>query len=174
VIGVAENDRPKRKPLRLPEYDYRQNGVYYITICVENHRNLLRDVGAIINRPIAKPVLSAYGLIVDKHIGGIPYYYPEVLVDKYVIMPNHIHLLLQIHRSGGDGGRLIIAPTISKIVQQLKSAVTKEIDNSIWQKSFYDHIIRDDDDYLTRWKYIDDNPVKWAEDEYYRNQEEET
>lgn len=159
---------PKRKNLRLKEYDYSQNGAYFITICVANRRCLLWNVGTIINRPLAETDFSEYGLCVAQHIKDIPVFYPELNVDKYVIMPNHIHMILSIDTSVENGGRLIIAPTnISNVVKQLKSAVTKDIGISIWQKSFFDHIIRNEQDYLAIWQYIDDNPLKWQEDEFY-------
>ncbi len=77
-------------------------------------------------------------------------------------MPNHIHLLLQIHSD--DDGRSMIAPTISSVLRQVKGKASKQAGCVIWQKSFYDHIIRGDKDYLDIWNYIDGNPSKWAED----------
>ena len=64
----------------------------------------------------------------------------------------------------------MIAPTVSRIIKQFKAYTTKQSGTAIWQKGFYDHIIRDEQDYLIRAKYIDDNPAKWAEDEYYKAQ----
>jgi len=86
------------------------------------------------------------------------------MVDKYVIMPNHIHLILLI---SDDHGRAMRAPTISTVVNQLKGYVSKQIGYSIWQKLFHDHIIRNNADYLDIWKYIDENPVRWHEDCFY-------
>lgn len=88
--------------------------------------------------------------------------YENVFVDNYVIMPNHIHLIIRI-----ESGRTQFAPTIGRIIKQFKGSITKQIGKSIWQKSFYDHIIRDDYDYQTKWQYIDENPGKWLEDELY-------
>jgi len=86
-------------------------------------------------------------------------------VDKYVIMPNHIHLILKIERN--INGRIISAPTISTVVGQMKRKISKLVGFDIWQKSFYDHIIRNQHDYQQIWKYIDDNPLKWELDKYY-------
>ena len=99
-------------------------------------------------------------------ICGISSHYPAVSVDHYVIMPNHIHLLLQIHSD--ESGRAMPAPTISVVVQQLKGVVTKQIGHSIWQKLFHDHVIRNETDYLKIWQYIDTNPSKWEEDCFYQ------
>ena len=69
------------------------------------------------------------------------------------------------------GGRALRAPTVSRIVRAWKETVTKMLGEAIWQKSFYDHIIRDENDYLRIWTYIHTNPAKWAEDTYYIAQE---
>ncbi|UOO37521.1 transposase [Oscillospiraceae bacterium CM] len=157
----------KRKKLRLPEHDYAQNGMYFITMCTKDRQNLFWDVGAIINRPQDIPTLSDYGIIAEKTLFEIPKRYPHVRVDKYVIMPNHIHLILHLDNTDLDGGRIIFAPTtVSKIIQQYKSTVTKEIGMPLWQKSYYEHIIRNEKDYNDIWQYIHTNPEKWHEDKY--------
>lgn len=155
---------PKRKKNRLESYDYAASGMYFITICTENRKCILSrvTVGAIINRP-PEIALTSIGQCVKDVLLSIPAHYPSVSVDRYAIMPNHVHLLLRIE----NDGRLIIAPTVSRIVKQFKQRTTKQIGTVIWQKGFYDHIIRDERDYLIRAKYIEENPAKWAEDEYY-------
>ena len=80
-------------------------------------------------------------------------------------MPNHVHLLLQI--SSEVNGRTLFAPTVDRVIKQTKGVITKQIGFSIWQKSFHDHVIRDEQDYLKIWNYIDTNPAKWQEDKYY-------
>ena len=154
----------ERKQIRLKDYEYLNNGVYFITICTKDKKCLLGSVGATIGRQV-QMVLSKYGHIVDNVILDIPNHYKNVFVDKYVIMPNHIHIILFIRN---DEGRAMHAPTISRIIQQLKGIVTKQVGYSIWQKLFYDHIIRNEHDYQQIWKYIDDNPIKWTLDKYYK------
>jgi len=165
------NDLPQRKNIRLTGYDYSQNGAYFVTVCVKDKHELLGKmeniapdlVGAIINRP--QICLSACGTIVVKAIENISKYYPQILVDKHIVMPNHIHLILFI---GLNHGRLLIAPTsISVAIQQFKRYITKQIAYSIWQRSYYDRIIRNDVEYQNIWRYIDESPDKWSEDEYY-------
>ena len=90
---------------------------------------------------------------------------PYISIDSYTVMPNHIHLLLQINAD--ENGRAMLAPTISAVVQQMKGYVTKQIGHSIWQKLFHDHVVRGERDYLKIWEYIDSNPIKWAEDCFY-------
>ena len=158
-------DAPNRKPTRLPDFSYNTPGAYFITICLKDRKPILWEtVGASIARPQA-PVLSAYGKIIDAAIQNIPDHYPSITVDNYVIMPNHIHLLLQIHTD--PDGRAMLAPTISVVVQQLKGYITKKIGHSIWQKLFHDHVIRNQRDYLKIWEYIDGNPSKWEDDCFY-------
>ena len=159
---------PNRKPNRLSWYDYSTPGAYFITICTENRKSLLWDtVGASIARP-KTPQLSAYGRIVDQAIRNIPVRYPAVSLDHYVIMPNHIHLLLQICTD--ESGRAMLAPTISRVVQQLKGTITKQIGFVIFQKLFHDHVIRGESDYLKIWEYINNNPARWEEDCFYTNE----
>ena len=159
---------PKRRPNRLPDFDYSTPGAYFITICTENRKCMLWDtVGASIARPNNVP-LSAYGKIVKQAICDIPLHYPAVSIDNYTVMPNHIHLLLQINTDAD--GRPMVAPTISTVVQQMKGVVTKQIGHSIWQKLFYDHVIRGERDYLKIWEYIENNPAKWKEDCFYKEE----
>ena len=90
--------------------------------------------------------------------------YSAVEIVNYVIMPNHIHMILSI---GNDDGRTRFTPTVPRIIKRFKCSITKKLGFSIWQKSFHDHIIRDEAEYLRIWQYIDENPVKWDEDCYH-------
>jgi len=85
-------------------------------------------------------------------------------MDKYVIMPNHMHMIIVLHPGNGPAK---LAPTISRIIQQFKGSISKQVGFSIWQKSFYDHIIRNDQEYEKIYDYIETNPLKWEEDKYY-------
>lgn len=153
----------QRKKNRLVSYDYSSNGAYFVTICAKDRKNLFWAVGASSARP-NEIALSDIGLIVERAIQSIPIHYPQVSVDHYVIMPNHVHLLLQIYE---DERRAMLAPTVSRVIQQMKGYVSKRVGTGIWQKSFYDEIARNEQDYLAYWNYIEGNPLKWAEDEYY-------
>ncbi len=187
----------ERKRNRLKSYDYSSAGMYFITICTAQRRNYFwavtdinLDVGATIGRPqnadnpssnagacIARPQpiveysspqdvkLSDYGKIVDEAINNIPNIYPALTVEKYVIMPDHIHLLL--HICADEYGRPMVTPTISRVVQQMKGYVTKRLGVSVWQKLFFDHVIRNRRDYEEHVKYIYNNPRHWYLDELY-------
>lgn len=168
---------PKRKQLRLSAYPYQQAGTYFVTICVDKRRRILwqTPVGAHSVRPEglqAAQVLSSTGMVVDHTIRQIPEHYQTVSVEKYVIMPNHVHLLLFLHpaENSQGSGRTLCAPTLSRVIKHLKESVTKQLGRPIWQKSYYDHIIRNEGDFLQVWQYIDGNPAKWLEDPYYVNE----
>ena len=93
---------------------------------------------------------------------------PNLKVDKYAIMPNHIYLLLKIENSNGTSWAP--SPTNNKIslaVSALKRFANKEIGHNVFQRSFYDHVIRDQNDYREIWEYIDNNPARWRDDEFY-------
>ena len=156
---------PKRKQNRLTEYDYSTPNAYFITVCTQNRRNLFwKNVGAVIGRPENIP-LSDLGLVVKQAILDIPKHYAAVTVDHWVVMPNHIHLLLQIHTDAD--GRPMTAPTIQWVVNQMKGIVSKKAGFSVWQKGFYDHVVRNQRDYLDILNYIEGNPGKWEEDVLY-------
>ena len=140
---------PKRKPLRLKGYDYSSNGAYFLTICTTNRRSILSEIVAD-DQGGAEVKLTDYGMVAESFIKSIPG------IDKYVIMPNHIHMI--IIQSNGKG--------IENEVRSFKTLVTKRIGEKIWQNSYYDHVIRDSEDYLIKAKYIEDNPARWHEDEY--------
>ena len=159
---MKEKELPKRKQNRISGYDYSTPNAYFITVCTRNRKNLFwKNVGAVIGRP-EDVCLSSYGEIAKNAIEGIPNYYSAVCVEKYVIMPNHVHMLLRI-KSDIDG-RPMTAPTIAMVVNQTKGAVTKKAGFSVWQKGFHDHVIRCEEDFLNIWQYIEGNPLKWAED----------
>jgi REP element-mobilizing transposase RayT len=156
---MSVENKNTRKQYRLPNYDYSQNGAYFITICIKNKQPILSKI--VVGTSSARPKLvqlTKIGAIVDKGIRGINQHYENVFVDNYVIMPNHIHLLIRIQN---DNAQITPVPTISRIIQQFKGYVTKQVGKPIWQEKSYDHVIRDDYDYMVRYQYIDDNPAKW-------------
>lgn len=155
-------------PNRLSHFDYSQPGYYFITICTKNHHSILRRGAQCAPAPL--PPLTSAGLAAERFLLEIPVHYPMISVDHYVVMPNHVHLILVITAGHiGTDGRTMCAPTVSRVVRGWKEAVTKQIGVSIWQKSFHDHIIRNKTDYLRIWNYIDTNPAKWREDCYYND-----
>ena len=158
----------KRKPTRLKDFDYSTNGAYFITICTEKRVNILSQI---VGEGSPLPQLSGFGNVADRWIKKISEKYNEITLDNYVIMPNHIHLLLSV---SSTDGRENPSPTIQEVIGWLKYQITKEINNGrnqtgtkIFQRSFFDHIIRNDTDYMEIYNYICENPVKWNVDKLY-------
>ena len=153
---------PTRKPMRLPEYDYSSPGAYFVTVCTANRRCILSDitVGAdALGGPRLQ--LTDVGKIVEKYILTTERM-PGFHVEKYVIMPNHIHMILRID----NGPPRASAPTVSDAVGAIKRLVSRRLGQDIWQRSFHEHVIRNENDYREIGEYIDANPSKWADDCY--------
>jgi REP element-mobilizing transposase RayT len=159
---------PVRKPNRLEKYDYGQPGAYFLTICTDGHRQLFGAIALGSGRLQAAPTslmqLSSLGKIVEAEIMRLSSVYAGVYVDRYVIMPNHVHMIVVIRN---DSGRSQTAPTVSRIIQQWKGAATKKAGRTIWQKSYHDHIIRNSDDHKRIADYIQNNPATWEADKYF-------
>ena len=163
-----EKATQRRKATHLPSFDYSENHRYFVTICTHKRQYLLS--GIIVGEGLAPPAikLSVYGMIVERQLFQLEKRYPSVYVENYAIMPNHIHIILRLENEGGASP----SPTLHDIICTLKSLVTREcrqigFSNSFWQRSYYEHIIRNEKDYRAVWEYIDNNPARWAEDEYY-------
>ena len=166
---------PKRKSLRLKEYDYSQNGCYFVTVCVKDKRHLLAHykskeeiVGAGLRaRPQDAIVLTPLGYEVEKTIGYINTHYKDIDIENAIVMPNHIHLLITIDNiearyTGGHGD-----PPLQDVIRNLKSYTTKkyweltgEKNDVLWQRGFVDHIIRNQTDFEYHWNYIEYNALK--------------
>ena len=155
----------RRKNQRLADYDYSQPGAYFVTVCTKDKACILSTIVGVDAHIDPYLRLTKTGEIVEKYLRTIPG------VGEYVIMPNHVHMML--HISADDplqGPMWASAPTqasIPSLIRSWKTLTTKEIGKSIWQRSYYDHIIRDDEDYYCRIRYIEENPKKWFYDDYY-------
>jgi REP element-mobilizing transposase RayT len=111
--------------------------------------------------------LSQIGIIAEQQLLRLEERFPDISIDKYVIMPNHIHILLSINRLAAGASP---CPTLSDVICAFKSLTTRICrEGEIFQASFYDHIVRDNNDYLAVWQYIDNNPHKWELDKYYQS-----
>ena len=136
-----------------------------MTICTKDHAHLFGSISrGELCSPVCQTHLSPIGEIVESEIEKLSATYDMAYVNLYVIMPNHVHMIIVIRH---NNGRTQFAPTLSRIIKQWKGAITKRIGRPIWQKSFYDRIIRNEGDYLRIAEYIETNPAKWQEDEYY-------
>lgn len=148
-----------RKRIRLPGFDYSTPSTYFVTVCTKDRKPVFwEDVAADTIRQDTQ-LLSGIGRIAEQAVNQIPQYYPGVAVDKYAIMPDHIHAILRIETD--SQGQKVSNATISTVVGQMKRWVTKRIGMSVWQKSFIDRVIRNEQEYLAIWEYIDNNPRKF-------------
>ena len=170
------NEPPKRKPLRLGIHDYNAPGAYFITICTHNRKQILsRIVGDQIGEdPIResdrKPVsiLTKCGKIAEEILNRLPQK-TGITVERFVIMPNHIHMILIVPE---EAPPLTGRSLISRAVGYFKMNTTKEIrrlygNEIIWQRGYHDHIIRNAKDHEEILHYIDSNPAKWQFDCFF-------
>jgi len=171
-----QKELPVRKNIRLQGYDYSSNGAYFITFCVENGHEML---GKIVGRGIPDAPciieLTEYGTNLCNIIDFVNKNFTNIIIDKYVIMPNHAHMIVLINKNDsipeeGDGASGKPRPTnalIPKLLSSIKRYANKLAGFNMWQDSYHDRIIRNEDEYHIRWNYIEDNPAKWAEDEFF-------
>ena len=166
-----EKELPKRKHPRLDNYDYSSAGAYFITICTQNRRCVL---SRIVGRGLAPAETigieyTVFGEIAEKQLFLQENRYPYLSVDKYVIMPNHIHAIMILN---GETAGASPRPTLTDIVCTYKSLTTRECKKNgfrekLFQTSFYEHIIRSREDYEEIVKYIYETPIRWYYDELY-------
>ncbi len=152
---------PQRKSIRIYDYDYSTPGAYFITICTANREKAFWSARRGELCSPANIPLSGTGKLVDREIQKLNSVYYAVRVDKYCIMPDHVHILLLI--DSDTDGQPQVAPTVSRIIKQFKGSITKQIGRSIWQRSFYEHIVRTQQDYAEIWEYIENNPLKYLQ-----------
>lgn len=166
----------RRASIRLPHHDYTAPGFYFVTICTRDMRCYLGDVK---NDEVE---LSEIGQIVEEEWLKTKEIRPNVCLDEWGIMPNHIHVIIQIlETSRQDVSQLaqdvcgkLVANSLGSIIGQFKSKCTKRIwaqgfSPFAWQPRFYDHIIRNEKSLGEIRKYINQNPFKWNKDEYNPN-----
>lgn len=162
-------NEPRRKSRRLNNYDYGQNGYYFVTVCTHKRRRILSEIVVGQGLAPAEVKLTDMGKIAEEQLLDLENRYKGIKIEKYVIMPNHIHAVIVIDNTAAGASP---CPTLSAVVGTFKSLATRicrqnyEIDR-VFQESFYDHIIRNEKDFLAVYQYIETNPLKWENDEYY-------
>ena len=165
-----------RKSTRLLKYNYSEKGAYFITICTHNRKNILSEIVSVGDGvlDVPKNKLTLIGKVADQQLNNFNNFYSNITIDKYVIMPNHIHLLIQITSDSVSGSSRTPTPTnmeIPRFVSTFKRFCNQEYDKNIWQRSFHDHIIRNQKDYDRIWNYIETNPYKWEQDCFYKKED---
>lgn len=159
----------ERKAIRLKGFDYNDPGWYFLTICTKGKIKLLCDIvgTGLLDGPQVQ--LTDYGVVADQQLRLMADFYENMKLERYTIMPNHVHLLLRLlETENGPSGRPV--PTnsgIAKFVGTFKRFCNRQYGENIWQNRSYDHIIRDEADFLKHVQYIDQNPARWTEDELY-------
>ena len=159
---------PQRKLHRLQTWDYHQPGYYHITICTKDRHSILCSIHQ--DNLDTRVIPTAIGQMIQKQWDHLHQHYPNIKTDYFCLMPNHIHGIIVIEPS--LEGRSI---SLSEVVRGFKSVTTRAYNqlvpqhqkNTLWQASFYDEIIRNDQMLSEVRKYISGNPSKWLEDELY-------
>ena len=162
-------DLPNRKPTRLKGYDYSQSGAYFVTICTQNRKQYFEIENVGNDLCVVPPEQNR---IIHKWLKETENKFNNIKIDKYVIMPNHIHIIVIITerhagRSLQDVMRWFETMATNEYIRNVKNGTLKPFDKRLFQKSFHDHIIRDKKDYQKIWEYIDTNPLKWELDCFY-------
>ena len=158
---------PKRKSNRLTGYDYSQPAAYFVTICANQRKCVFSRISVGDGFPVPYPA----GQIAEDFTEQLSIKFPSVRVDRHVIMPNHIHLLLAFESICGTGNP---SPTLGEVIGWYKYKITQAVNQQrktpgerLFQRSYHDHVIRDEADYLKIWNYIDTNPAKWEKDCFF-------
>ena len=142
-----------RKHPRIPHYDYSQPNYYFVTICTKEKHCIFGKAGS----------LNWRGNIAEEGIFAITKHFPSVLIDKYVVMPNHIHAIVILQQTDVN---------LTTVIGQYKAHVSRKIhekepERTVWQTSFHDHVIRNQQSYEKIWLYIDANPANWEKDCFF-------
>ena len=172
-------DKHHRRSIRLRGYDYSQNGAYFITICARNRECLFGGIAGV------KMVMNDAGAMARDEWVKTSEMRQNIKLDEFVVMPNHIHGIIIIHNGVDCRGTMHRAPTaeqfgnptsnsIPTIIRGFKSAVTKQINAirntpgiPIWQRNYFEHIIRDEESFREIREYIVNNPINWQQDELH-------
>jgi len=161
----------RRRPIRLPEYDYTQAGAYFITLCTYKRKFLF---GNVVDSEMR---LNQAGQLVLAEWLALPRHYPHVSLDVFVVMPNHVHgIVILLHpqdvrTTAGAGSISIRMHGLSEIVRALKTFSARRINASrstsgtpLWQRGYYEHIIRTEESLNRIREYVVNNPIQWEYD----------
>lgn len=156
-----------RRTIRLQEYDYSSDGLYFITICTHQHKTTL---GKNID---GQMTLSRSGEIIEKVWNELNTKFPNIICHEYTIMPNHLHGIIQIKNDiVGEQTPPLQQTTLGNIIAFFKYKTTKQVnsDTPLWQRNYYEHIIRNQQAYEEIAAYIIENPINWRNDKLYIEQ----
>ena len=155
---LEKMEQKEHKKRRLENYDYGSNGAYFITVCTYERAELFGSVGepsevADKMKEIFEEVLSTYS---------------QISCPQYVVMPNHLHALLVIDKTGWESReaipdfmRVFKSKSTVAYIRMVEEGIAQPFHGKLWQRSYYDHIIRNEQDFREVWKYIEENPLRW-------------
>jgi REP element-mobilizing transposase RayT len=180
-------DLHHRRSIRLHGYDYSQEGLYFVTLCTQNRACLFGEIAD------GEMRLNEIGKMIEKWCAELSHKFQDIILDAYIIMPNHFHAII-VNTSTPVGADLRVCPELGEheyilgehtgsplhvVVQWFKTMTTNEyirgvktlgwqpFNKRVWQRNYYEHIIRDHNDYARIAGYIADNPDNWANDDLY-------
>ena len=153
-----ETKLPERKPNRLPTFDYSQSGAYFVTVCTHEKAELFGRVGE--PSEIADKMKEVFEEVLSE--------YPQLRCPQYVVMPNHLHALVVIDKMEStsdmtisDFMRVFKSKSTVAYIHMVKAGKALPFEGKLWQRSYYDHVIRNEQDFTEVWKYIEENPLRW-------------
>jgi len=164
-----ESKTNNRRTIRLQHYDYSCSGMYFVTICCQNKKCLFGKV----NHDNVE--LNPAGQMIEKWYRKLEIKFPTLQCQEMIIMPNHFHCILGITENPGRH----MGPPLPRVVQWFKTMTTNDyirgvkqsgwipFDKKLWQRNYYEHVIRNEESYLALTEYIQTNPVKWQDDKYF-------
>ncbi|OGO85390.1 MAG: hypothetical protein A2Y22_04365 [Clostridiales bacterium GWD2_32_59] len=153
-----------RKNVRLPNYDYSTEGIYFITICLNNKKNLFGEIKD------GKLVKNDKGFMIERFWNEMNNKYQNINLEEYIIMPNHIHGLIQIKKYEEPLQNIIgwfKTMTTNQYIKNVKENDWERFDGKLWQRNYYEHVIRHEKELYEIRKYIQENPIVWEKDKFY-------
>ena len=156
--------RRERKIIRLQEFDYRQNGAYAITICVHERRLAFGRVENGVMR------LNAFGLIAQSEWIDIANHYSQVVLDEFIVMPDHFHAIFTLPEMRPDEEPRVSIPDVMRRLKSFtatlyrrkwQSGEWEQLESGLWQRSYHDRILRNSAEWESARRYIDENPTRW-------------
>lgn len=167
-------DFPKRKQIRLKDYDYSQKNAYFLTICTYHQLHLFGKITNDTVSSVPRGNRNDAGNMIEKWLFELENKFNQVQIDFYVIMPNHIHFI--IINTGNAGGNTLPGiidwfktMTTNEYIKGVKNHLFTPFNKHLWQRSYYEHVIRNEQDLNGIRQYIEENPLKWSLDEYYKD-----
>ncbi len=158
-----DTNQPARRSIRLRGFDYAQQGAYFVTICTHQRACLFGEIADDEMR------FNTTGSVAHGVWMGLPTHYPHVELDAFVVMPNHVHGIVVL--GSGIQPTPVKLESLSEIIRGFKTFSARQINrsrsrpgNRVWQRNYYDHVIRDEVGLDRIRQYIVDNPARWAED----------